>query len=219
MNLEHARFNMIEQQIRPWDVLDQTTLETFRLIQREKFVPHAYKSLAFADIEIPLQHDEYMMFPRLEARMLQALSISSNDNCLEIGTGSGFVTACLAKLGKHVDSVDLYEDFTQQAEERLFDNKVRNYTLHTGDAMRDWTSGQSYDVIAITGSLPQQQSHFEAQLAPNGRLFVVHGQGNLMQASLVTRDAEGECSREILFDTYLRPLVGADDDSSRQFIF
>ncbi len=182
MNLEHARFNMIEQQIRPWDVLNQTILETFGFIQRELFVPKAHKALAFADVEIPIGHGEHMMFPRMEARMLQALNISPEDTCLEIGTGSGFVTACLSHLSKHVDSVDIYEDFIRQAEERLHSLKLRNHTLHTADALRDWASDKHYDVIAVTGSIPAYLPRFEAQLAPGGRLFIVVGHGAAMQA-------------------------------------
>lgn len=219
MNLEHARFNMIEQQIRPWDVLNQTILDTFGFIQRELFVPKVHKALAFADVEIPLAHGEHMMFPRVEARMLQALTISPDDTCLEIGTGSGFVTACLSHLSKHVDSVDIYEDFTRQAEERLFALKLRNHTLHTGDALRDWASGKQYDVIAVTGSIPVYLPRFEAQLAPGGRLFIVVGRGPAMQAMLVKHEEDGEFTRTNLFETSLKALVGADTDAGRTFVF
>ncbi|SDZ96145.1 MAG: protein-L-isoaspartate O-methyltransferase [Candidatus Thiothrix putei] len=219
MNLEHARFNMIEQQIRPWDVLDQTVLDTFGFIQRELFVPKVHKALAFADVEIPLGHGEHMMFPRVEARMLQALEISPDDTCLEIGTGSGFITACLAHLSKHVDSVDIYEDFTRQAEERLFNLKLRNHTLHTADALRDWSTGKQYNVIAVTGSMPTYLPRFEAQLAPGGRLFVVVGHGSVMQATLIKHEADSEFTRTTLFETQLKALVGTDSDTDRAFVF
>lgn len=219
MNLEYARFNMIEQQIRPWDVLDETVLGTFGFIQREDFVPPEYKSLAFADVEIPIGHDESMMFPRIEGRMLQALAITPEDTCLEIGTGSGFVTACMAHLSKHVDSVDFYEDFTRQAEGRLQTNRLSNYTLHTGDALRDWSSGKLYNVIAITGSVPADMPRFEEQLAPGGRLFIVVGSGVNMTAKLVKREEDGEFTRTPLFETSLRALIGADNDTGRNFIF
>lgn len=217
MNLEQARFNMIEQQIRPWNVLDETVLATFGFVPREDFVPTKHRKLAFADIEIPLGHGEYMMYPRVEARMLQTLGITPDDNCLEIGTGSGFVTACMAHLSKHVDSVDIHEDFTRQAEERLLSTELKNYTLHTGDALRDWTSGQLYNVIAVTGSLPAYQARFEEQLAPGGRLFMVVGRGPSMQAMLVTRQEDDEYTRTVLFETSLKPLVGAD--SGNTFVF
>lgn len=217
MNLEQARFNMIEQQIRPWNVLDETILSTFGFIPRENFVSAEYRKLAFADVEIPLGNGEYMMHPRVEARMLQALAITSDDNCLEIGTGSGFVTACMAHLSKHVDSVDIHEDFTRQAEEHLLNTELKNYTLHTGDALRDWTSGGLYNVIAVTGSVPTYLQRFEEQLAPGGRLFIVVGTGSSMQAMLVTRQENGEFIRANLFETGLKPLVGADSGSS--FVF
>ncbi|MBU0653802.1 MAG: protein-L-isoaspartate O-methyltransferase [Gammaproteobacteria bacterium] len=217
MNLEHARFNMIEQQIRPWNVLDETILSTFGFIPRENFVSAEYRKLAFADVEIPLGNGEYMMHPRVEARMLQALAITPDDNCLEIGTGSGFVTACMAHLSKHVDSVDIHADFTRQAEERLLNTELKNYTLHTGDALRDWTSGGLYNVIAVTGSVPTYLQRFEEQLAPGGRLFIVVGTGSSMRAMLVTRQENGEFIRANLFETSLKPLVGADSGSS--FVF
>ncbi len=219
MNLEHARFNMIEQQIRPWDVLNQTILDTFGFIQRELFVPKIHQALAFADVEIPLGHGEHMMFPRVEARMLQALKISPTDTCLEIGTGSGFVTACLAHLSKHVDSVDIHAEFTRQAEERLFNLKLRNHTLHTADALRKVSGTGQYDVIAVTGSMDHYVPHFETQLAPGGRLFVVVGYGAAMQAMLITREADDEFTRTNLFETHLKALVGANSDAERTFIF
>jgi protein-L-isoaspartate(D-aspartate) O-methyltransferase len=209
MNLEQARFNMIEQQIRPWDVLDETVLATFGFIPRESFVPEAYRKLAFADVEIPLGNGESMMHPRVEARMLQSMDITRDDHCLEIGTGSGFVTACLAHLSKHVDSVDIHEDFTRQAEERLQALNLKNYSLHTGDALRSWTSTQLYNVIVVTGSVPVYLSRFEEQLAPGGRLFIVVGDAPVMQAMRVERGEDGEFTRTVLFETEIKPLVGA----------
>lgn len=220
MNLEQARFNMIEQQIRPWDVLDQTVLDTFGFIQRENFVPKEHRTLAFADVEIPIGHGEHMMFPRMEARMLQALGITANDTCLEIGTGSGFVTACLAHLSKQVDSVDIHEDFTRQAGERLQALKLRNHTLHTGDALREAVGEQRYNVIAVTGSLPTYLPRFEQQLAVGGRLFIVVGRGAAMQAMLVKHEEDGEFTRTNLFETSLKALVGtAAGAAERSFVF
>ncbi len=209
MNLEQARFNMIEQQIRPWDVLDETVLATFGFIPRESFVPESYRQLAFADVEIPLGNGESMMHPRVEARMLQSLGITRDDQCLEIGTGSGFVTACLAHLGKHVDSVDIHEGFTRQAEERLQALSLKNYSLHTGDALRSWTSTQLYNVIVVTGSVPAYMPRFEEQLAPGGRLFIVVGEAPAMQAMRVERGQDGAFTHTVLFETELKPLVGA----------
>jgi protein-L-isoaspartate(D-aspartate) O-methyltransferase len=218
-NMEQARFNMIEQQVRPWDVLDQTVLDTIGFIPRENFVPRAHKALAFADVEIPLGHGECMMPPRLEARMLQSLDISPDDICLEIGTGSGFVTACMAHISKHVDSVDIHEDFIRQADEHLLANGLKNYSLDTGDALGSWTTKKRYNVIAVTGSIPAYLPRFEEQLAPGGRLFIVVGTAPAMQAMLVTRQDDGEFSRTVLFETRLTPLVGADVDTGRSFVF
>lgn len=217
MNIGQARFNMIEQQIRPWDVLDQTVLTTFGFIPREVFVPDAWKKLSFADIEIPLGHDETMMFPKVEARLLQALNVTPEDTCLEIGTGSGFVTACLAHLSKHVDSVDIHEDFTRQAEQCLQEVGLKNYSLHTGDALCGWSLGKLYDVIAVTGALPHYLPLFEEQLAVGGRLFVVTGSAPVQHAMLVTRQAEGEFTRQVLFETSLKPLLGLATES--HFVF
>ena len=130
MNLEHARFNMIAQQIRPWYVLNDSVLEAIGSIPREDFVPAEFKELAFADVEIPLEFGENMMFPRVEGRLLQSLTITADDNCLEIGTGSGFLTACLSRMGKHVDSVDIHEAFTRQAEERLQAGGLKLYLAY-----------------------------------------------------------------------------------------
>lgn len=219
MNLEHARFNMIAQQIRPWDVLDETVLDTLTVIKRETFVPADYQNLAFADIEIPLGLGESMMFPRVEGRILQALAISPEDTCLEIGTGSGFLTACLAHLSKHVDSVDIHEDFTRQAEEKLLAAGFKNYSLHTGDALREWTATQPYNVIVVTGSMPIYKAIFEQHLAAGGRLFIVVGTGASMQATLVTRQADGEFVHELMFATSLKPLVGAEPSPEASFVF
>lgn len=222
MNLEYARINMIEQQIRPWGIGDQVVLDTMSVVQREQFVPIAYRQLAFADVEIPIGHDEFMMAPRVEARMLQALQITSTDTCLEIGTGSGFVTACMAKLAKHVDSVDIHEDFTQQAAAHLEEQAIHNYTLHTGDALRHWQPEGQYDVIAVTGAVPESMlARLEAWLAIGGRMFVVvvTGSFTVMHALLLIRQEDGELSRTVLFDTQLRTLVGAEADNSSFFTF
>ncbi len=219
MNLEYARLNMIEQQIRPWAVLDQTTLDTLRFLPREKFVPPAWYKLAFADIEIPLGHGESMMHPRVEARMLQALRIQTDDQCLEIGTGSGFVTACMAQMSEHVDSIDLYRDFSKQAELNLAAQGITNFNLYTDDAAQGWNGlpGKHYDVIAVTGSVPEIAQAFEQRLAIGGRLFVVVGQRTAMHALLVTRDSEDEFSRKTLFETHLKPLTGSETPPSFHF--
>ena len=218
MNLENARFNMIEQQIRPWDVLSETVLDTFRFLPREKFVPHNWYNLAFADVEIPIGNGEFMMHPRVEARMLQALDISPNDSCLEIGTGSGFITACMAHLGQHVDSIDIDSDFSRLAETRLNTIEITNFNLYNDDAGQGWQGNpdKQYDVIAVTGSVPEYVPAFEQRLKEGGRLFIVTGQKPNMHALLVTRETTGETNgpgefrREVLFETVLTPLSGTE---------
>ena len=162
MNFEQARFNMVEQQIRPWSVLDGTVLQIMGSIPRDTFVSDDLKSMAYADIEIPLEHDESMMFPRVEGRLLQELEIDINDECLEVGTGSGYVTACMATMAKHVHSIDIYDDFLQRASERLADNNIANVLLENKDILiSDKLFSKKFDAIAVTGSIPEYIPLFE----------------------------------------------------------
>lgn len=208
-NVEQARANMIEQQIRTWEVLDRRVLEVIGATPRELFAPDRYKNLAFADMEIPLAHGEKMMAPKVEARMLQALDVQPTDTVLEIGAGSGFVTACLARLAQATVSVDLYEDFTAAAGAKLRALDIGNVMLETGDAADGWPRPGGYDVIAVTGSLPEYRDCFERSLKPGGRLFIVVGEPPLMTAMLVTRTDAGGFHRGGLFETALRPLINA----------
>ncbi len=219
MNLEHARFNMIEQQIRPWDVLNKTVLDTFRFLPREKFVPAKWFNLAFADIEIPIGNGECMMHPRVEARMLQALNIQTTDTCLEIGTGSGFITACMAHLGQHVDSIDIYSEFSRRAEQRLDTIEITNFNLYNDDAGQGWQGNpdKQYDVIALTGSLPDYIPAFEQRLKENGRHVMVTGNNSNMHALLITREEDGAFKREVLFETRLNPLSGTEPAATFEF--
>ncbi len=208
---ERARFNMIEQQIRPWEVLDRRVLDTMLEVPREVYVPDAYRGLAFADIEIPIGHGEHMMAPKIEARMLQALAIQPTDQVLEIGTGSGFVTACLARLGARVTSVDIHADMIDQARARLEGENVTNVELHHQDALAGPLPNAPFDVIAVTGSLPLRENarEFEQQLTIGGRLFVVTGESPVMEALLITRIGENEFRVESLFETDLAGLANA----------
>ena len=209
LNVEQARFNMIEQQIRPWDVLDYRVLEVLKATPREAFVPAAHRALAFCDISIPLGHNEYMMAPRVEGRMLQSLAIQPGERSLEIGTGSGYVTACLARLGGAVTSVDIHDDFLDQARGKLDAHGIRDVQLLQRDAAGGWDGSERFDVIAVTGSLPQLHEGFHESLAIGGRLFVVVGEPPIMEALLITRISEREWRRESLFETSLPPLVNA----------
>jgi protein-L-isoaspartate(D-aspartate) O-methyltransferase len=205
--LEQARFNMIEQQIRPWDVLDQRVLDAMQIIPRENFVPEQYRSLAFADTNIPLGHDQVMMTPNVEGRLL---AIQPDDTILEIGTGSGYLTACLARLGRHVTSLDIEPEFTAQAEARLAAQGISNVTLETADAAGGVERGKSFDVIAVTGSLPVLQQQFHDNLNTGGRLFVISGQLPIMEALLITRVDASSWTRESLFETSIPPLLHAE---------
>lgn len=207
MNIEQARSNMIEQQLRCWEVLDDKVLEVLARVPRECFVPERYRNLAFADTEIPLGNGQVMMAPKVEGRMLQALDIRPTDRVLEIGTGSGFITACLARLGREVESVDIFDNFTQCARVRLAALGLRNVTLSVGDAARGWRLEERFDALAITGSLPAYRACFEQQLKLGGRLFAIVGERPALSAMRVARAGENEYSRAKLFETDLPPLL------------
>ncbi|WP_419603184.1 protein-L-isoaspartate O-methyltransferase family protein [Thiolapillus sp.] len=200
-----ARYNMAYQQIRPWDVFDDQVLDIMQSLPREQFVPHAYRSLAFADTRIPLGHGQVMMEPKLEARMLQSLAVRPSDQILEVGTGSGFVTACLASLGNSVSSFDIYDAFINTAKEKIAMQGINNVHLHLGNAFAAELPREGFDVIAVTGSLPAYNDQCEQFLAPGGRLFMVVGTSPVMEAILVTRHGD-EFVEEHLFETDL-PLL------------
>lgn len=217
MDFEQARRTMLDQQIRPWDVIDQRVLDAIANSPREDYVPTPYRTLAFVDMNIPLAHGQMMMPPKLEARLLQALAIEPDDKILEVGTGSGYVTSLLAKLGRHVHSVEIFPDFTTQAAQKLAAHGIRNMTLEVSDAARGWARSAPYDVIFITGSLPLVPDDFRAQLAPNGRLLAIVGRAPAMEARLIERlDGQNFRSRSIL-ETVLPPLVNAPEPS--RFVF
>jgi protein-L-isoaspartate(D-aspartate) O-methyltransferase len=206
MNIEKARHNMIEQQIRPWDVIDQRVLDLLQRIPREDFVLPEYRSLAFTDMELPIGHDEVMMEPKLEARMLQTLAIKPDDKVLEIGTGSGYVTAMLAALAAKVVSVEIEPALLQQAERNLATKGIGNVTLQQGDASSGWQDGQPFNAIVVTGSLPVLPKALKENLQVGGRLFAVVGTAPAMTALLVTRINSNEWREEPLFETVVPPL-------------
>ncbi len=217
MDLAQARFNMIEQQIRPCEVLDDTVLHTMASIPRDIFAPEGMGSLAYADIEVPLAHGEAMMFPRIEGRMLQELEIGIDDECLEVGTGSAYVTACMANMSKHVHSVDIHADFIQSAEKKLAMVNISNTTLENKNALTELGVTKKYDVIAVTGSIPEYMPLFEQLLRPGGRLFVVVGSNQVAHATKVERTMDDHFIRTSLFETDLKPLVGLEERSSFRF--
>lgn len=216
-DIEQARRNMVLQQIRPWDVIDERVLAVIQQVPRERFVPDAYRGLAFADIEVPLGHGQTMMPPRVEARMLQALNVQPGERVLEIGTGSGFVTACLARLGGQVTSLEIHADFSAAAQARLQAEDIRGVELLTGDAFATAWGDARFDAIAVTGSLPRCANAFEALLAMGGRLFLVCGQAPAMEALLVTRVGESAWHRDNLFETALTALENAPQPEQFRF--
>ena len=217
IDLAHARRNMVQQQIRPWEVLDERVLTLLETLPREEFVPVAYRDLAYADYAIPIGLGQVMMEPKLEARLLQAVDVKPTDLVLEIGTGSGYLTAMLARLGRHVVSVDVHAEFTSAARVKLEAQGVNNVTLETGDASDGWAGQGPYDVIVITGSLPILPEAFQYNLSEGGRLFAVVGSGPAMEAVLITRVGENQWTHEGLFETELPALVNAPRPS--RFVF
>lgn len=207
LNLVQARFNMVEQQIRPWDVLHQDILVLLEKLPRDEFVSENYKNLAYADMRIPLGNNQFMMEPKIEARILQALEVQTNEKVLEIGTGSGYLTALLASQAEHVTSIEMHPELQLQAKQRLAAHDIKNVTLETGDAASGW-DGQ-YDVIVITGSLPLMPEHYKQGLNIGGRLFVITGDAPAMEARLVTRLGQDEFSDEALFETDIPALENA----------
>ena len=206
MDTDFARQQMVEQQVRAWDVLDPHVLQVLMEIPREQFVPTGYESLAFADTEIPIGHGQSMMTPTLEGRVLQALKPAAGESVLEVGTGTGFVTACLAKLAGSVTSIDIYEDFLDTARANIEDSGLGDVELLHMDAMEALPEG-TFDVIAVTGSIETFDPRLVEALVPGGRLFVVVGAGPAMDARLVTRTGDNEWGSESLFETTLAPLV------------
>jgi protein-L-isoaspartate(D-aspartate) O-methyltransferase len=217
MNFEQARFNMVEQQIRPWEVLDRRVLELLETVRREDFVPVRYRKLAFADIAVPIGHDQVMMRPKIEGRMLQALELDADETVLEIGTGSGFITACLSQLAKRVVSVEIFDDLSEQAGVRLEEHGASNVELFQGDAMGGWQPEQAHDVVVVTGSVSDIPEQFRGWVNPGGRLFVVTGESPVMEARLLTRLGVTEWREESLFETDLPRLVNAEPPPQFEF--
>ena len=206
MNTDFARQQMVKQQARAWDVLDQNVLAVLSDVPRERFVPAGFESLAFADTEIPIGHDQKMMTPTIEGRVLQALQLAGDEKVLEIGTGSGFLTACLAQLSEHVTSIDIHDDFLVAAQKCLTDSGFDNVDLVRMDGTQELPQGP-FDAIAITGSIQTFDQRLVDALTVGGKLFVVIGDAPAMRATLVQRSGEDDQHSETLFETALSPLL------------
>ena len=209
VNLEQARFNMVEQQIRTWEVLDPEVLDLLFQVKREQFVPPEHAGLAFADLEIPLGHGESMMQPKVEARIVQELAIRPHENVYEVGTGSGYLAALLARRARHVTSAEVHPDLKARAEANLKAAGIHNVTLLEGDSARAPLAESAFDVIVLTGSTPVLPQAFLDRLGVGGRLFAVVGDAPVMKAVIVRQPVAGSFQHVELFETMLKPLVNA----------
>lgn len=217
MNFEQARTNMVENQVRPWEVLDGRVLEVIGRVRREDFVAAEHRQLAFADLCLPLGHGEVMMKPVVEGRVLQALELQPTDRVLEIGTGSGYLSACLASLSAHVVSVDIHADFIAAAAERLHQAGIGNVSLVTGEAVHAWQPDGLFDALAVTGAVAEIPPRWLTWLKPGARALVVSGQSPVQRANLLTHEAAGHFREEGLFETDLPYLVHAEP--APRFVF
>jgi protein-L-isoaspartate(D-aspartate) O-methyltransferase len=216
MLTELAREQMVEQQVRAWDVLDERVLDVFRKVQRELFVPEEHRYLAFADVEVPLPHGQHMLRPNVAGRLLQALDLTGSERVLEIGTGTGFFTACLDAVSTNVRSLEYFADLAERAKANLNKLGVRNAEVVAEDATKA-NADAKYDAIAVTASLPLYDERFQRQLAIGGRLVVVVGERPVMEARLIRRMSEDAWVTESLFETVLDPLINAR--RRQEFIF
>ena len=217
MNLEQARTNMVEQQIRTWEVLDQDVLDLLYLVPREDFVPQKHRALAFSDMEIPIGEGQRMWQPKMEARVLQELNIRKTDRVLEVGTGSGYLSALMSHRAAHVFSVEISPALAQFGRANLERHGADNVTLEIGDAARGWPRHAPYDVIVLTGSTPLLPRAFPETLSPGGRLFAVVGEQPVMTARLVVATTPGTWRSTDLFETVIAPLVNAEHPSRFKF--
>ncbi len=210
INTELARQNMVENQVRPWDVLDPRVLEMLASVRREDFAPVQHRNLAFADLALPLGHGEVMLKPTIEGRLLQALLLTPIDRVLEIGTGSGFLTACIASLANSVVSVERHADLADLARNNLIAAHVDNVHIHTADAITDFSSAEQFDAVVVGGAVYALPERFRAWVKPGGRLFAIVGESPAMQAIVYTRVDETHWSQESLFETDVPYLKNAE---------
>jgi protein-L-isoaspartate(D-aspartate) O-methyltransferase len=216
MNTEALRNQMVEQQVRTWEVLDDRVLDVMRKIRREAFVPPAFRGVAFADTSIPLPNGQRMLAPKVHGKILQALALNPSDVALEVGAGSGYLTACMGRLCSRVRSLEIHPELTELARSNLLAAAVNNVAVETFDATH-LEDAARYDAIAVTGSLPIYDERFQQALKVGGRMFVVVGTAPIMEAWKVTRLGEREWQRESLFETVIDALVNAARVS--QFVF
>lgn len=210
MNTEQARFNMIEQQIRPWNVLDKSVLELLTIVKRENFLPESQRSLAFVDTGLPLPDGSFMLSPKIEARIIQEVAIKKHENALMVGAGTGYLSALLAFHARHVTCVESSSVIFNYAQQTLQREGVTNVTMVLGDASKGWAAEAPYDVIVLCGSLQALPEKFKQQLKPGGRLFAIVGSAPIMTACLHTRLSETEFASQSLFDTNVAVVASAE---------
>ena len=209
LNFEEARHNMVVQQIQPWNVKDDKVLDLLHMVPREDFVPAHLKEQAFTDMQIPIGNGQEMLMPKLEAYILQVLQVQDKEKVLEIGTGSGYLTALLASQARHVITVDIHEEFQHKAKETLKAHNINNVTYEVGDAHLGWDAHKPYDVILVTGSLPLLPESFQRNLNVGGRLIAFVGDDPAMEMILITRESENEWSHKVLLETSVPALINA----------
>ena len=209
MNIEQARFNMIEQQIRPWNVLDQDVLDLLMVVKREQFVPPAYASLAFVDTEIPLPGGESMFSPKVEARILQEVQVKKHEHVLEIGAGSGYMAALLAHKARHVTTVEIAPELHKMAQDNLARAGLTNVTVELGNGAEGWEKGAPFDVIVISGGLESLPQAFLKQVKVGGRIAAIIGEAPVMTAQVITRISETAYDTVKVFETSVKPLSSA----------
>lgn len=217
MNIEQARFNMIEQQIRPWNVLDQDVLDLLHVVKREAFVPAAYQNLAFADVEIPLPGGEAMLNPKVEARIVQEIAVKKHENVLEIGTGSGYVAALLAHKARHVTTIEILPESVALAKDNLAKAGITNVTVEQGNGAEGWANGAPWDAIVVSGALPVLPEALVKGLKVGGRMIAILGEAPAMTCQLITRTSETAHEAVTLFETVAKPLSGAPAPSRFTF--
>ncbi|QRN04399.1 methyltransferase domain-containing protein [Legionella sp. MW5194] len=217
MSSQNARINMVKQQLRTGDVLEEAILDLFDMFSRHEFVPPAMKEFAYSDMQIPLAHGQKMMTPLEEGTLLQALALDGHETVLEVGTGSGYLTALLSRLCQKVISVDYYADLTNDARAKLEKYHCHNVELITGDGSRGWLDKAPYDVVLLTGAVDAVTETHRLQVLPGGKLFAIVGRAPVMQGRLYTLDHQGNWSDRLLFETNLPPLI--DKLKPKEFVF
>jgi protein-L-isoaspartate(D-aspartate) O-methyltransferase len=217
MNIEQARSNMIEQQIRTWEVLDMDVLDLLNEIHRENFISEDYRELAFADMRIPIGHDQTTMMPKVEARLIQSLRLKSDETVLEVGTGCGYLTALLAKSAKHVKSIDIYPDFITSASDKIIKVGITNIELENADVYDLLEKSEKHDVLVLTASMPEMDERFLNLLNDGGRMFAIIGDSHAMEACILTKQGDSYSKQDSIFETDLPALIGSEQ--KEEFVF